>query len=95
MKFDFKVHGILWKEMNLLSRYIVPPLPRFDAEQASSLSAVMTSFNLNKGFINSSTSEYKGSMGRIAIVGGSAEFTGSSILLFYRPKTGYFRLSNA
>jgi hypothetical protein len=45
---------------------------------------------LNKGFINSSTSEYKGSMGRIAIVGGSAEYTGSSILLFYRQKTARF-----
>lgn len=89
MKVSFKVHGLLWREISSLSGYIVPPLPRFDAEQASSLSAVLSSLNKGRNdtiLSKSSDFEYKGSMGRITIVGGSAEYTGPNILqlLYYK-----------
>lgn len=88
MKFDFKVHGLLWREIGSLSKYIVPPLPSYDAEQASSLSAILSS--LSKGNNGSSSTvskenpffEYKGSMGRITIVGGSSEYTGTYVINF-------------
>ena len=79
---SFKVHGLLWREIGSLSRYIVPPLPRYETEQSSNLSAVLSSLNKENNDSSSSANplfEYKGSMGRITIVGGSAEYTGTKI----------------
>lgn len=80
MKLNFKVHGLLWNEINSLSHYIVPPLPTLEGDH--SFASVFSKLNGK----NQSTfsGEYKGSMGRITVIGGSKDYTGTILVVFIR-----------